>query len=338
MLEGADYGKLEPGARQQAVQRYLDEHYPYLELAEAQEPLPTDLPVIRNYDAGAGKRFLIKPRESARNAAIDQGERTRRMFVHESIVFVLVVLTGVVLIRVLTGREARIRAQQQRFLTGATHELKTPLASLRLGLQSMEQGSLPSEKLPKYAAQMVEQVNRLEMEVENLLRSAAGTSPAEISVGDLAEDAEEVAREFSQRFGAYGLELELQRAEEQTLPVQRDRNAIRQILRNLLDNACKFSPRGARIELRIASSDGQARVQVQDAGPGVPQPERERIFERFYRGSSEAEQSKGGTGLGLWLSRKMARAQGGELTLLPSERGACFELRLPLAAKESVTR
>ncbi|PIE23194.1 MAG: hypothetical protein CSA62_08255 [Planctomycetota bacterium] len=335
-LEGSDYGKLSLKQRSEAIEGYLEEQYPKLQVKQIAGPIPSDSPVIRGFDAGNGKRFVIQAKQSALDEALAQGERTRRMFVYESIAFVVVVLAGVVMIRVLTNREAKISAQQQRFLTGATHELKTPLATLRLGLQSMEQGSLPKGKLPHYAAQMVEQVNRLEMEVENLLRSAAGTSPAEISIGDLGQDAEEVAREFSQRFGAYDLELDLQRREALALPVQRDRNAIRQILRNLLDNACKFSPRGGRIALHIDSKDGQARVQVIDAGPGVLTSEQEKIFERFYRGSSEAEQSKGGTGLGLWLSRKMARAQGGELSLIPSQEGACFELRLPLAKKEAL--
>jgi signal transduction histidine kinase len=342
-IEGMELAT-EPSAEQeheheQAIRQLLETRYPELELRQVGEPVPADMPIVRGIQPAAGQHYLVAVSEKALTEARDKAERTRRMFIHESIAFLIVVIAGVLMIRVLSAREAGLRAQHDRFLTGATHELKTPLASLRLGLQSFEQGSIPGEKVAHYAKQMVEQVDRLEMDVENLLRSAAGRDKLsfEKQIGNLREDVDAVALEFAERFGAYGIRLETEGVRsygEHPLFVLRDRNAIRQVLRNLIDNACKYSPRDGHIHLQVTAQGKNACVRVRDHGPGVSAEDREQLFERFFRGSHESGDSKGGTGLGLWLSRRIARTHDGELRIVDIEgQGACFELRLPLVTE-----
>jgi len=107
-----------------------------------------------------------------------------------------------------------------------------------------------------------------------------------------------------------------------------------QVLGNLLDNAAKYSPDGSPIRLEASRVGTLAVLAVEDAGPGVPRPERDRIFERFTQLDSGATRRAGGVGLGLYIARQLAQAQGGELLVGEPVRpgaGARFELRLPLA-------
>jgi signal transduction histidine kinase len=101
------------------------------------------------------------------------------------------------------------------------------------------------------------------------------------------------------------------------------------VVANLVDNAAKLTPPGGRVSVSVARANGRALIEVADTGPGVPDDERERVFERFYRGAG-ARAASPGFGLGLSLGREIARALGGELTLLPSEKGARFQLALPI--------
>jgi signal transduction histidine kinase len=118
------------------------------------------------------------------------------------------------------------------------------------------------------------------------------------------------------------------------LPVHAAAQALLQVLGNLLDNAAKYSPDHTPIRLEASRAGALAVLAVEDAGPGVPAPERDRIFERFTQLDSGATRRAGGVGLGLYIARQLAQAQGGELLVGEPTRpgaGARFELRLPLA-------
>ncbi|HEX8133599.1 MAG TPA: ATP-binding protein, partial [Actinomycetes bacterium] len=122
------------------------------------------------------------------------------------------------------------------------------------------------------------------------------------------------------------------------LPVRAAPEALLQVLGNLLDNAAKYSPDHAPIRLEAGRAGTLAVLAVEDAGPGVPAPERDRIFERFTQLDSGATRRAGGVGLGLYIARQLAQAQGGELLVGERTRpgaGARFELRLPLAEERS---
>ena len=153
----------------------------------------------------------------------------------------------------------------------------------------------------------------------------------EKQAGNPAEDITAVIDEFAPRAQARSVELELS-GEGNALQVLRDPLTFRQTLRNLIDNAIKYSPVGAKVRIAIDSEGGQARIRIEDAGPGVPAAERDRIFDKFFRGQTGSSDALGGTGLGLFFASETMRAHGGSIQLEERDLpGSTFTLTLPLA-------
>ena len=260
----------------------------------------------------------------------------RSMFVAEGVVMGLLVLIGVFLLYRALLTESRLREQQERFLTGTTHRLKTPLATVRLGIESMLAGSLPEEKREHYLKAMAREIGRLEADVTNLL-TAGGLDNAketlEFMAADLAADVREAAEAMLDRFDAAGVELELDVAD--SVPVQRNRSAIRLVLHNLLDNAAKYSATGGHVVLRLAREGKDALLSVRDDGRGIAPEDLPHVFERFYCGTTSGHE--GGSGLGLYLAQQLVQSHGGALAVTSQgiDTGTEFTIRLPLDGGES---
>jgi signal transduction histidine kinase len=184
----------------------------------------------------------------------------------------------------------------------------------------------------------VRQGTRLKELIEQLLLAArfeqTGREPAErplVDAAALARDALAAARVAHPA-------RELVLVAREALPVRAAPEAVLQVLNNLLDNAAKYAPDHCPVRLETTRRGPMAVLAVEDTGPGVPGADRERIFERFTQLDSGATRRGGGVGLGLYIARQLAQAQGGELLLAdatPPGQGARFELRLPLADRTS---
>ncbi len=260
-------------------------------------------------------------------------EHTRRrriMFLSEGATLGLLVLIAVVFFYARMRRELHMRAAQKRFLTGATHELKTPLATLRLGLESMAAGSMPEAKRATYVDAMIQQVNRLERDINNLLTAASlneGERPLSLDAGTLAEDVHQATRELEPRYRAAGVALEVHTAND--VHIRRDPAAIRLVLRNLLDNALKYSSTGDRVDIDLRCVEDRAELRVTDTGAGMKEEEVAHVFDRFYRGNSS--EHVGGAGLGLHLVQQLVAAHGGTVEAYSAGpgSGSAFTVRLP---------
>jgi signal transduction histidine kinase len=255
------------------------------------------------------------------------------------------------------GMQERLRRQErarQAFVATASHELRTPLASLDGTLELLEDDLHPErldlEDARGRAARAREHSRRLSSLATDLLdlsrldaQVALRAEPVE-----LGEVCRAVAAEFERRALERGVAIDLS-AGDAPCWAQGDPGALARIVRILLDNACGIAPRGSSVRVRTQALDGEARLSVADRGPGVPAAERERIFERFQRGSST--QGRSGFGLGLAIGRELAARMGGSLTLrepdggrpgegeaVPGERGggACFQLRVPAASESEM--
>ena len=221
-------------------------------------------------------------------------------------------------------------------LAAVSHELRTPLAGMLGALATLDarQGQLTEPQRQELIGMAVRQGDRLKLQIEQLLLAArlerGGPEQAERPVVDAAAVTREAVDAARAAYPARHLVLEA----GEVLPVRAVPEAVRQVLGNLLDNAAKHAPDRAPIRVEARRVGALAVLAVEDAGPGVPPAERERIFERFTQLDSGATRLAGGVGLGLYIARQLANAQGGELLLAdptPPGQGARFELRLPMA-------
>jgi two-component system OmpR family sensor kinase len=223
-------------------------------------------------------------------------------------------------LNLLFGRVRTAFEAQQHFVADAAHELRTPLAALRLQAQSLDRADTP-EARQVAVSRLTAGIDRATRLVEQLLilarqeATAAEGTAAKTRPVDLADLARRTAADLAGVAAAKGVDLGLQQADPASVDGQPD--ALQILLRNLVDNAVKYTPGGGTVDISVLSGAGTVAVQVEDSGPGIPPDERERVFDRFYRvAGSEAA----GSGLGLAIIKAIAERHGAVLTLDSSER------------------
>ena len=236
---------------------------------------------------------------------------------------------------ILTERIAALERTKTEFLNLASHELRGPLTVLRGYLAMMSAGSMGSlskqvtEVLP-VLEQKSEEMHSLVEQMIEAARLEEGRLKLHIEPGDLREIVGEAVQLTRPLAGQeHPLEFE---STEQSVPVAVDRERIGTILANLLSNAIKYSPAGGQVVLSVARENGLAMVKVTDRGIGIAPEDQARLFTRFGRIENTATAHIGGTGLGLYLSRELARLHGGDLTVQSRPgAGSVFTLAVPLA-------
>jgi signal transduction histidine kinase len=227
--------------------------------------------------------------------------------------------------------EHAVRSRDE-FLSVASHELKTPITSLQLYVQGMvraqSKGTLTAEQLNVRLNRVQEQCGRLERLINNLLdvsRADARTPALQRESFDMSELVADATERFAEEFARAGCQVTLDARE----PVVGcwDRMRLEQAVTNLLQNAARYAP-GAPIHVRVQSEGPWVRIVIRDGGPGIPEKDHARIFERFAQAGSE--RFAGGFGLGLWIVKQMVEAHSGSVTLVSRPgAGATFTLMLP---------
>jgi signal transduction histidine kinase len=224
--------------------------------------------------------------------------------------------------------------RQRTFIADASHELKTPLALVRINADVMKRNPTDPENREVIEDQLAE-IDRMDARLSDLLvlaRLDDERLDVEKKPFDLSVVAAETAGRFLKRAAEEGIRLEVEVPDE--LPVRGDPETSAQILAALLDNAMRYTPKGGSVTVCGRRADGGAEASVKDTGPGIPPEHLPRIFDRFYRVEEARTRASGGTGLGLSIARDLARAQGGELTAENAGNdkvgaGAIFRFRLP---------
>jgi two-component system OmpR family sensor kinase len=218
-------------------------------------------------------------------------------------------------LNLLFGRVRTAFDTQQTFVADAAHELRTPLAALKLQVQSLERADcLDARRLAvSRLTAGIERATRLVEQLLVLARQEANAAP--LQPVDLAGLARRAVADLAGVAQARRIDLGLQRADAGTVEAQPD--ALMILLRNLVDNAVKYTPSGGTVDVSVAAQPGVLSVTVEDSGPGIPADERERVFDRFYRvpGSDAA-----GSGLGLAIIKSIAERHGATLELGESPR------------------
>jgi signal transduction histidine kinase len=227
------------------------------------------------------------------------------------------------------GRQVRLARQKTDFVSNVSHELKTPLTSIRMFSELMVHNPDP-ERQKRYSEIIVNESSRLSRLINNVLdfaRMERGETRYEREVFDLNELVRETLTGFRPNFAADGVD-------SAPLPVLGDRDAIAQVLLNLLSNAEKYGDGQIDVTTQRAEM-GLAKVQVSDRGPGVPRGSEQKIFQQFYRAHNSLNSGIQGAGLGLTLARQIARANGGDV--IYGERpggGSEFTIQLKAAQAE----
>jgi two-component system OmpR family sensor kinase/two-component system sensor histidine kinase QseC len=207
---------------------------------------------------------------------------------------------------------------QRAFVADAAHELRSPLTALKLQLQLLKRADSEAGRAEaaEALAAGIDRAARLVEQLLTLARSEPGSDPAPLQPVDLSELVRSAVADTVPLALSRGTQFEL--IADGAVVIDGDRAALGALVRNLADNAVRYSPPGARVELRLSRSAGTATLQVDDSGPGIPPAERERVFDRFYRRGVADEP---GTGLGLAIVRGVARRHGATVALEDSPLG-----------------
>jgi signal transduction histidine kinase len=245
------------------------------------------------------------------------------------------IIAGIVVYTVFLVRELRRNEQHDAFINAVTHELKTPIASIRLYLETLQAREVGDQQRREFYQVMLADANRLQHTVEQVLKAGvAGQRPrlaqrTPVDVAALARECVETAR-LRHHLPEAAISLEMPAA-DQRLFASGDVDELRTALSNLLDNAVKYSLQDVHVRVEVAAPEPRSLwVRVRDRGVGIPRSQLKRIFTRFYRFQTRGYKVKG-TGLGLFIVRSIARQHGGRV-FAESEgegKGAMFTLELP---------
>jgi signal transduction histidine kinase len=318
--------------------------------------------VIRVSDPGAGVLYENAPTRNSENFEVRRvmkapsleglvlelryrdrsiEQEARRLFLAKTalIAFIDVMLVaGLVLVWANVRRELRLSRLKSDFVANVSHELKTPLALIRLFAETLELGRVPSpDKARQYHGIINKESRRLTQLINNILdfsRIEAGRKEYRFEPGDVSAVVRDVVDAYRFPIEQQGFALELDLAEDlPELPL--DAEALSQALINLINNAIKYSPDRKHIRVATSRDGDRILVAVSDQGIGIPKSEHKKIFEKFYRAESSLVHDTKGSGLGLALVRHIVEAHGGEieLTSVPNE-GSTFTLVLPLRGVE----
>ncbi len=231
----------------------------------------------------------------------------------------------------------RLRRIRSEFIDNLSHELRTPLANVRL-LTEMLMDDLEHEDVSTRTRErvatidvetghLVQMVNEL-LDLSRIEQAAAPIRQDEVLLPPLVAGTLQRLRTFAERQGVILVEL----VPDDLPPVRGDEERLDQLLMNLLHNAIKFSPQGGTVTITTDEHPDRVVVSVTDHGIGIPQKDRDRVFERFYKVDRARQRGLGGTGLGLAIARHIAEAHGGRLWLQSSEgKGSTFSFSVPFA-------
>lgn len=252
----------------------------------------------------------------------------------------VVIMTVLVLFSVFLVREILEARRHYRFIDSVTHELKSPLASLKLCVETLDRRELAPEQRHDLHQMMLDDLDRLTAFIDDILQASKigyGGDVAFAEVG-LYELVTRCASRVRARHKVPEAGIAIEVPEE--LMLWTDRTALDVVLRNLLDNAVKYSEDDLRVRL-VAGVDGdRVRIQVLDRGIGIPLAHQKRVFDRFYRAPMESVHARRGTGLGLYVASQLVRQLGGRLVADSAGpgKGTTMSFELPMHAPAGEAR
>lgn len=249
------------------------------------------------------------------------------------VIFFALIITGLILNTIFLLREIRRNEQHDAFLNAVTHELKTPIASIKLYLETLKNRDVAEDKRQEFYDIMLADNARLLGTVEQVLQaSRTGEKHRRMNIAehDLGEIMDETVGILRSR---YHLRSDAIRLTMPVVPVMilGDRQELQSAFANLIDNAVKYSTDAPKVSVKLREHGKMAEIYIMDHGIGIPKADLKRIFKRFYRVPSQSKVPVKGTGLGLPIVRSIIEKHGGRITAESKGegRGSTFVVRLP---------
>lgn len=259
----------------------------------------------------------------------DDHRRNRTKYFGEGSIFLLLILVGAVFLYRSVRKQFYMQQQQQNFMMAVTHELKTPISVAKLNLETLQKYSLDMEKQKKLIRMTLQETSRLDFLTNNILIASQlegggyKSSKEELDLSDLLTDC---IQDFSNRFPERIFIKEI----EPGADVKADPLLMQMLINNLLENAMKYSLKETPIKASLQKTKSAIILSIIDEGPGIADDEKKKIFTKFYRIGDESTRKTQGTGLGLYLCRKIARDHNADIVVTNNiPHGSNFTVPLP---------
>ncbi len=254
-------------------------------------------------------------------------ERKRKQFLGEGITFLFLFLLGAIYVYRSLVKQLKYSNQQQNFMMAVTHELKTPIAVTQLNIETLLKRDLQSDQQKQLLNNSLKETQRLDALCNNILLASqldlADYQQNKQSI-NLSEVVTGVIKSFEERYPTRKIISHIQ----ETVTMFAEPLLMQMLLQNLVDNAHKYAPIDTPIEVVLEQNEHHTLLQVKDQGIGIPLEERERVFNKFYRVGNEFTRSAKGTGLGLYLCKKIAQFHQSQLLISENQpQGTIFSFK-----------
>lgn len=278
------------------------------------------------------QKLALDPENYARQLAEikKDSKRNTEKYVAEGITFLILILIGAFFVYRSVRRQFRMQYQQQNFMMAITHELKTPISVAKLNLETLQRYQLDEEKQKKLIRMTLQETARLDTLINNILVSSQiegggyQTSKEELDFSSLFRDCIKQAKSrYPERTFIEDVEDEIEIAGDPLL--------LQLMISNLIENAVKYSPKEKPISCKLHRAHNEVILNIIDEGIGIADTEKSKIFEKFYRTGNESTRKTQGTGLGLYLCRKIAEDHNADILVTNNEpAGSNFAIHFHL--------
>jgi len=251
-------------------------------------------------------------------------------------ILLTLILAGATVIFIYWNKQHRLINMQRAFVANVTHELKSPVASIQLALETMALRDLSAERRGEFIAMMLDDTDRLSTLIDRILGAARiekMRGKYRVETVSMRHFLEEVLAEDRHLYEKEGRTIVFEKGRDAHVSI--DRSAMRVVLANLLENAARYSPRDSQISLRLSRDLRSCRLDVIDSGVGIPGKDIKQVFKMFWRGSEGRTSNVRGTGLGLYIVRNIVKDHRGKIWASSQGpgRGSTFSVRLPRVRK-----
>jgi two-component system, OmpR family, sensor histidine kinase CiaH len=254
----------------------------------------------------------------------DEHRRKHAQYIGEGLTFLLITLVGAIFVYRSVRKQVKLSQQQQNFMMAVTHELKTPIAVTKLSIETLLLRKLDEAKQQKMLTQALQETNRLNTLTNNILLAA------QIDSGNLNSEKEEInlsvladgcVQDFKQRFPNRHIEESI----ETDKYVIGDTLLLQIVINNLIENALKYSPEDSTVNVDLTDEGERINIEISDEGMGIGDDEKKQVFKKFYRIGNENTRKTKGTGLGLYITKKILEDHEAEINITDNTpRGTIF--------------